>query len=59
MLKIVCPVCKNGVGRALGITNVLIKCKKCKTYYLFVSDSQGRSTTQIIKDKQEILEDKY
>ena len=52
MLNISCPVCNCSGGRALGITNVIIKCRKCGTYYLYHSDDEGKSVIQIIKDKE-------
>ena len=58
MLNISCPVCNCSGGRALGITNVYIKCRKCGTYYLYSSDAQGKSTSIIVTDKTKI-EDKY
>ena len=59
MLNISCPNCNHNGGRALGITNVLIRCCKCKKYYLFVSDAQGKSSTQIINKQQDLLKDNY
>ena len=60
MLYISCPVCNCSGGRALGITNVVIKCRKCGTYYLFTSDDAGKSIIQIISDKdKEQIKDIY
>ena len=52
MIVITCPVCGCQEGRALGETNVLIKCRKCSRYFWFAVNSKGIvSSAEVVSGK--------
>ena len=60
MLNISCPVCNISGGRALGVSRILIRCRMCKQYYLFVSDEKGKSVVmKVDKNNRKEIIDNY
>ena len=50
MTIISCPICGVNEGKAVGITNIVIKCRKCGRFFWYKVDEKELVQTCIVED---------